>query len=66
MPPSSSGLWLWYFEVKEDFIKDVTELLPTIEEELEDSQTEPSDTSPNDSELYAAFAENGNRIIHDS
>ena len=51
---------------KEDYIKDVTELFPTIEEELEDSQTEESDTSLNDSELYAGFDEDGNRIIDGS
>ena len=51
---------------KEDYSKDMTELLPTIEEELEDSQTEESDTSLNDSELYAGFDEDGNRIIDGS
>ena len=44
----------------------MTDLLPTIEEELEDSQSEESDTSLNDSELYAGFDEDGNRIIDDS
>ena len=59
--------YLAYIEDKEDYIKDMTELLPTIKEEwLEDSQTEESDTSLNDSELYAGFDEDGNRIIDGS
>ena len=56
---------------KEDYSKDVTEILSPIEEESEDSEIErdeikESDTSLNDSELYAGFDEDGNRIVEDS
>ena len=49
----------------------MTEILSPIEEESEDSEIErdeieESDTSLNDSELYAGFDEDGNRIVEDS
>ena len=51
--------------------KDVTEILSPIEEESEDSEIErdeieESEPSLNDSELYAGFDEDGNRIVEDS
>ena len=54
-----------------DSSKDVTEILSPIEEESEDSELEKdeieeSDTSLNDSELYAGFDEDGNRVVEDS
>ena len=50
---------------------DVTEILSTIEEESEDSENErdeneEAETSLNDSELYAGFDEDGNRITDDN
>ena len=56
---------------KEDSSKDVTEILYPIEEESEDSkierdEIEVSDTSLCDSELYAGFDEDGNRMVEDS
>ena len=48
---------------KEDSSKDVTKILPTIEEELEES--EEAEASLNDSDLYAGFDEDGNRINDD-
>ena len=51
--------------------KDVTEIFPTIEEEQEDSETERDESeeeeiSFNDSDLYAGFDEDGNRILHEN
>ena len=56
---------------KEDTTKDVTEILPTIEEEQEDSETESDESeeeeiSFNNSDLYAGFDEDGNRILHEN
>jgi hypothetical protein len=53
---------------KEDTTKDVTEILPTIEEEQEGSETESEEEeiSFNDSDLYAGFDEDGNRILHEN
>ena len=55
---------------KEDSFKDVTKIIPTIEEESEESETEmdnieEAETSLNDSDLYAGFDEDGNRINDD-
>ena len=55
---------------KEDSSKDVTKILPVIEEESEESETErdeidEAETSLNDSDLYAGFDEDGNRINDD-
>ena len=55
---------------KEDSSKDVTKILPTIEEESEESETErdeieEAETSLNDSDLFAGFDEDGNRINDD-
>ena len=55
---------------KEDLSKDVTKILPTIEEESEESETErdeieEAETSLNDSDLFAGFDEDGNRINDD-
>ena len=52
---------------KQDFTKDVSEILSTIEEEQEESEIErdeceEAETSLNDSDLYAGFDEDGNRI----
>ena len=52
---------------KEDSTKDVSE---TIEEEQEDSETqidecEEAETSISDSDLYAGFDEDGNRITEE-
>ena len=52
---------------KEDSTKDVTEILSTTEEEQEDSEierdeSEEAETSLNDSDLFAGFDEDGNRI----
>ena len=52
---------------KENCITDATEILSTIEEEPEDSEAESdepdeAEVSLNDSDLYAGFDEDGNRI----
>ena len=56
-----------FLNPKEDCITDVTKILSTIEEEPEDSEAECDETaepevSLNDSDLYARFDEDGNRI----
>ena len=48
----------------------MTKILPTIEEESEESETErdeieEAETSLNDSDLFAGFDEDGNRINDD-
>ena len=55
---------------KEDSTKYITEILSTIEEVQEDSETErdwseEAETSLNDSDLYVGFDEDGNRINED-
>ena len=55
---------------KEDFFKDVTEILPTIEEESGESETERDsieevEKSLNESYLYVGFGEDGKRINDD-
>ena len=57
-------------KLKEDYSKDVNKILPTIEEESEESETErdeidEAETSLNDSDLYAGFDEVGNRMNDD-
>ena len=55
---------------KEDYSKDVNKILPTIEEESEESETERDEIDEaekplNDSDLYAGFDEVGNRMNDD-
>ena len=52
---------------KDYYTKDTSQILSTIEEDQEDSETEideceEAEASINDSDLYAGFDEDGNRI----
>ena len=56
---------------KEDYSKDVNKILPTIEEESEESETErdeidEAETSLNDSDLYLGFDKVVNRMNDDN